>query len=131
MKAFGVIVFLTLIGVWVLIDVSRPDVPNVSGISNFKAGLPCLENLDKEYNPDYFDVFGRVKVWYARKADYWGLPMSPDLLRFFLGYIDVEMKVECFNLLSNSAQLNMDMAPGEFKAVYNSLAQHYALNQIP
>jgi hypothetical protein len=126
-----IVTFIVLIAGGVLLVYSAiPNVPEVNGTPDYDAGADCLSGIPTKYDPDFFTYKAWAKVWFAHYADKLGIKLTPSLQSYYTKYIDLQLDVDCYVILSNNSDLNMALSPNQFKAVYNAIADHHEFEKI-
>jgi len=126
---FGTLV-AALVAVVLLVYIVKPEVPEKRGIPDYDAGVGCLREIPRKYDPEFFTFKGWLKAWYAYHADKWGIELSPSLLSYYKRYIQLQLNIDCYVLLANDTGLNLTLSPTEFKAVYNVISENHGLEKI-
>lgn len=119
-----------LLAIVLLVYIAKPIIPDVSGMPDYDAGIGCLREIPRKYNPHFFTFKAWVMSWYAHYADKWGIELSQSMLDFYKKYIDLRFDVDCYINSSNDAGLNMALSSIEFEAVYNVIAEQHDLQTI-
>ena len=126
---FGILAAV-LLAIVLLVYIASPKTPEVSGIPDYDAGVYCLREIARKYDPLFFTYKGWVKTWYGYHADKWGIDLNTSLLSYYKRYVQLQLDVDCYVQAANDPSLNMTLSPTEFKAVYNVIAENHALKKI-
>ena len=113
-----------------VVYISKPNIPEVKGAPDYDAGIYCLRDIPKKYDPDFFTFKAWAKIWCADHASKIGFEMTQSHQEYYKRYIQIQIAVDCYIGASNDSSLNMALSPTQFEAVYNIIAGHHGLEKI-
>ena len=124
------IFFMAILTVLALLNLAKPQIPEIDSFPNFNAGTHCLYKIPQKYNPDFFTLKGWIKIWITNQIYNWGFKPPTNLSNFYEKYVELQVDVECYLMLSNNPNFNMTLTPSEFVTTYNKIAKSNGLALI-
>ena len=123
-------VFIALLSVGFVLYIAKPRLPEIDGFPNFNAGTSCLFKIPQKYDPDFFTLKAWLKIWITGQFYNWGFKPPPKLSSFYQRYVEFQIDVDCYLMLSNNLNLNMALSSSEFVVAYNIIAERNGLELI-